>query len=69
MNKTVYDWVKNCECNVCAVDWGKMAKISNFYAKVATNYTRLASNSIVRFMSFLKEHGMNITDVSIAGHR
>lgn len=67
---TAADWAKNCECNVCAVDWSKMAvHVPLEYKYVATNYTRLASNSIVRFMSFLDKHGMKIKDTSIAGHR
>lgn len=39
------------------------------YDEVATNYARLASNSIARFMEFLETNGMNIEKVRIAGHR
>lgn len=73
MNKTVYDWVEMCECNVCAVDWSVMAGKDNFdaikYPLVAVKYTKVTSNVIRRFMLFLNDNGMKIDDVSMAGHR
>lgn len=72
MQQTVEDWAANGDCNVCAIDWSALAgdellDVIN-YSKVAMHYTRLASNAIIQFMSFLQQHGMNIEEVSMAGH-
>lgn len=69
MNKTVREWIKYRDCNVCAVDWSVLAGELN-YLKVATIYTKQVANAVHRFMEFLiKEQGMNIRQASIAGHR
>lgn len=67
----VNDWAKDCECNVCAVDWAEMADHLLKYEDVATNHTRLAANSVARFIRFLKKKGPEIKfkEMSIAGHR
>lgn len=78
-------WIENTDCNVCVIDWRPLSgsyidindefislhnAIKNWnYVKVAMLHTVLTSNSIHRFMEFLKDHGMEIADVSMAGHR
>lgn len=81
MNETAKAWAKNVDCNVCVVDWrplsGKSFDVKDVldaithlnYVKVAMEYTVLTKNSIHRFMEFLKDQGMKIDQVSIAGHR
>lgn len=84
MYETAGAWMKNVDCNLCIVDWGPLAgrfsiehigrifgfvkRLSN-YPKVAMRFTRLTSNAIHRFMSFMNDHGMKIEDAAIAGHR
>lgn len=70
MKKTAKEWVKHANCSVCVVDWRKLSGENAFeYVKVATRNTVLTRNSIHRFMEFLSKNGMDITKVSIAGHR
>lgn len=74
MAKIAKEWVKNRNCNVCVVDWRRIASDSSLviheeYEEVATINTVLTKNAIHRFMKFLGENGMDVAKVSIAGHR
>lgn len=77
-------WVKSVDCNVCVVDWREVSgefrtdSVGSFfksifgflrYKYVATINTHVMSYAVERFISHLVNHGMNISDVSIAGHR
>lgn len=81
MKKIAEAWIANVDCNVCIVDWrplsgdsGASADFSDLsklveYEKVASIHTVTTSNTIHRFLEFLGNKGMNIKDVSMAGHR
>lgn len=66
MGKTAISWADFGDCNVCAVDWSRLANYD--YSIAAFQHTKMVSNAISNFMRFLSKHGMNIEHVSIAGH-
>lgn len=67
---------------MCTIDWRPLAgefkidlsRITNFinklinYPEVSMRFTRLTANAVVRFMKFLKKHGMKVNQVAMAGH-
>lgn len=85
MYETAEAWVKHANCSVCVVDWRELSGsssnkendlsdvgelFSNWkYYEIAMEHTVLTKNSIHKFMEFLKQNGMKIEEVSIAGHR
>lgn len=59
-------WAKTVECNVCAVDWSRLANYE--YSVAALVHTKSVASFIVQFMEFLVRNGMNVTQTAIAGH-
>lgn len=59
-------WARFADSNVCAVDWSRLANYD--YSIAAMKHTKMVTDYLEHFMKFLIKHGMNITDVSIAGH-
>lgn len=66
MGKTAIGWAHFGDCNVCIVDWSRMANFQ--YAITALKHTRMVADFVSNFMRFLSNHGMLIEQVSIAGH-
>lgn len=66
MGKTAISWARFGDCNVCVVDWSRLANYD--YSIAAVQHTRMVSKAISQFMLFLSQHGMNVEHVSIAGH-
>lgn len=66
MRKTAIDWAHFGDCNVCIVDWSRLANYD--YSIAARSHIKMVSDVISELIDFLKQHGMNLKDVSIAGH-
>lgn len=67
MGRTAIDWAEFGDCNVCIVDWSRLAFYD--YPVAAGEHTKMVSRAISNLINFLEQHGMNIEEVSIAGHR
>lgn len=59
-------WSQVDECNVCAVDWSRLANYE--YSIAALVSTKMVAMHIIQFMEFLIRHGMNVHETAIAGH-
>lgn len=66
MQPVAVDWAFYANCNVCAVDWSRLANFA--YSKAALDHTKIVSAAVVRFIRFLTTRRMKIGQVSIAGH-
>lgn len=66
MRSTSVTWSQFADCNVCAVDWSRLANYD--YSVAAMRHTKMVTDALVYFMQFLIDNGMNISQVSIAGH-
>lgn len=66
MRMTAIDWVHHADCNVCIVDWSRLANYD--YPKAAIDHSKMVTESFVRFMNFLVQSGMNVQRTSIAAH-
>lgn len=66
MRSTTITWAKVSDSNVCVVDWSRLANYD--YALAAMRHTKIVADAVVNFMKFLTQHGMNVKQVSIAGH-
>lgn len=66
MRKTATDWAHYGNCNVCIVDWSRLANYD--YTIAARVHINMVSDAISDLMNVLIQHGMNVEDVSIAGH-
>lgn len=66
MRSTAQSWAKFANCNVCAVDWSRLANYD--YSIAAMRHTKMVTDALEYFMQFLIDNGMEITQVSIAGH-
>lgn len=66
MGRTAIDWAHFGDCNVCVVDWSRLASYE--YSLTAHKHTKMVAQAISNFIEFLTPYGLNIEDVSIAGH-
>ncbi|XP_031616461.1 phospholipase A1-like isoform X2 [Contarinia nasturtii] len=66
MRSTAQSWAKFADCNVCAVDWSRLANYD--YSIAAMRHTKMVTDALEYFMQFLIDNEMEITQVSIAGH-
>lgn len=66
MKSTAISWSQYADCNVCCVDWSRLANYD--YSIAAMRHTKMVAKSLVYFMEFLIENGMNIPEVAIMGH-
>lgn len=66
MRNTSVIWAEMENCNVCSVDWSRLANYE--YSIAAMVNTDLVAWYTIEFMNFLKSEGMKIRHVSIAGH-
>lgn len=66
MRPTSINWTLAMNCNVCSVDWSRLANYE--YSVAALKNTKLVTAFMIRFMEFLVGEGMRLQQVSIAGH-
>lgn len=66
MRSAAVDWAHYADCNVCAVDWSRLANYC--YSIAAMRHTKIVTNALVGFMQYLIDNGIDIEQVSIAGH-
>lgn len=66
MRSSAVSWARFADCNVCAVDWSRLANYD--YSIAAMRHTKMVADALEYFMQFLIENGMDITQVSIAAH-
>lgn len=66
MQPTSINWTMATNCNVCSVDWSRLANYE--YAVAALKNTKLVTAFIIQFMDFLIANGMQLPQVTIAGH-
>lgn len=66
MRTTVIDWAQFGDCNACIVDWSHFAKFD--YSTASSQNIKLVAKHVSEFVAFLIKNGMNIDDLSIAGH-
>lgn len=66
MRPTSIIWSHMDECNVCSVDWSRMANYE--YSVAALVNTKMVANYMIEFVDFLITRGMNVQHVAIAGH-
>lgn len=66
MRSTAINWSKLVDCNVCAVDWSRLANYD--YSIAAMQHTKMVTSALSYFMEYLILNGMNVTQVSIVGH-
>lgn len=57
------NWAHFVDCSACTVDWNRLAR----YSITATKHVAKVANETVNFMKSLTQHGMNISEASIAG--
>lgn len=60
------NWTITKKCNVCAVDWSRLANYE--YSIAALKHVKKVTNFMLKFMYFLKGKGMKVEETSIAGH-
>lgn len=66
MRTIAMDWAQFGDCNVCAVDWSRLANYA--YPIAAMHHSKIVADFVVQFMIFLMKNGMDFRQVSIAGH-
>lgn len=66
MRSTALSWAHFADCNVCAVDWSRLANYD--YSIAAMRHTKMVADALEYFMKFLIENGMDISLASLAGH-
>lgn len=64
MRETTENWAEFGDCNVCIVEWSRLAHFS--YRITAKKHLKMVADASVQFMRFLIEHGMDIEHVSLA---
>lgn len=66
MRSAALSWSQQADCNVCAVDWSRLANYG--YSISALVNTKKVANHTINFMKFLKDFDMKVEDCEIAGH-
>lgn len=66
MRSSAVNWAHFADCNVCAVDWSRLANYD--YSIAAMRHTKMVADALEYFMNFLIDNGMDIALVSITGH-
>lgn len=66
MRSTAINWAHYADCNVCAVDWSRLANYD--YSVAAMQHTKMVTETLTNFMNYLILNGMDVTKASIAGH-
>lgn len=67
MRPVAFSWSQDGDCNVCAIDWSRLANYD--YPIAALVHTKKVANYIIDFMEFLKNiHHIKVEDCAIAGH-
>lgn len=66
MRAIAMNWARFGDCNVCAVDWSRLANYD--YSIAAMHHTKDVADFVARFMKFLMKNGMDSRQVSIVGH-
>lgn len=66
MQSTSINWAHYANCNVCSIDWSRLANYD--YSVAAMKHTKMVAESMVYFLKFLIKNGMSVRKVSIAGH-
>ncbi|XP_055311609.1 phospholipase A1-like [Sitodiplosis mosellana] len=59
-------WARFANCNVCAVDWSRLANYD--YSVAAMRHTKMVADALEYFVRFLIDNGVDIAKVKIAGH-
>lgn len=60
------EWVRRTNSNVCIINWSYLAK-GCYFSTVTIQIPRVVRDAVGKIGVFI-EHGMNISEVSIAGH-
>lgn len=66
MRKTVISWANFGDCNACIVDWSHFATFD--YSTASSQNIKLVAKHVSEFVAFLFKNGMNLEELSIAGH-
>lgn len=66
MRTMIIDWARFADCNVCAVDWSRLANYD--YTIAAFHHTKTVADFVIQFIEFLMKNGMDFRQVSIVGH-
>lgn len=66
MRKMAIDWAHFGDCNACIVDWSHLATFD--YSTASSQNIKLVAKHVTEFVAFLFKNGMNIEEMSIAGH-
>lgn len=66
MRPTAINWAHYADCNVCVVDWSRLANYD--YSVAAMQHTKMVTEALAHFIDHFIANGMNVSQVSIAGH-
>lgn len=66
MASTVTRWANAADCNVCAVDWSRLANYE--YSIAALINTDKVADYLTAFVRSLRKLGLKVRDTKIAGH-
>lgn len=62
----IIDWARFADCNVCGVDWSRLANYD--YTIAAFHHTKTVADFVIQFIEFLMKNGLDFRQVSIVGH-
>lgn len=65
INKTMVEYTKRIDSNICAVDWSRLAETEY---TIAAGHTKLVAGYLVQFIQFLQRYGLKLKNVTIIGH-
>ncbi|XP_062550277.1 lipase member H-like [Armigeres subalbatus] len=62
----IQDTLKFTGSNVCAVNWGRLARYN--YYRTAVNHTIMASGHLTKFIQYLESVGVPLNNITLVGH-